>query len=142
GVTEFLPVSSTAHLYLASWLFGWKPQPLEFDIALHVGTLLAILMYFLPDWIQMVTHGSGLLWLLAIGSIPVGLAGLAAHRLAEGAWRRPHVMGTMLAAIGGVLWLADGSGREARGLGSVNLTDSIVVGLSQMLAVVPGASRS
>src|SRR5216684_6495758 len=85
GFTEFLPVSSTAHLYLTSWLLGWQTESLDFDISLHIGTLLAVLIYFLPDWIQIVGQGLGLnvghdeelknnrslLWLLALGSIPV-----------------------------------------------------------------------
>jgi undecaprenyl-diphosphatase len=156
GLTEFLPVSSTAHLYLSSWLLGWKPEALDFDIALHMGTLLAVLIYFLPDWIQIVGQGLGfrmghddqlkhnhmLLWLLAIGSIPVGIAGLVFNKQAEGAWRNPYVMGTMLVVIGILMWFAERQGRMVRDLGSFNLPDSIVVGLSQMLAIVPGTSRS
>ena len=85
GVTEFLPVSSTAHLYLTSWLLGWQAEALDFDIALHIGTLLAILLYFLRDWLQIVAQGFGarfgrneelthnrtMLWMLAIATIPV-----------------------------------------------------------------------
>src|SRR5579885_1257742 len=86
GVAEFLPISSTAHLYLASWLFGWKPQDLDFDISLHLGTLLALVLYFLPDWIRTAAgafsgaSGPPLFWLLALGSVPVGIAGLAFKR--------------------------------------------------------------
>lgn len=156
GLTEFLPISSTAHLYLSSWLLGWKPEALDFDISLHIGTLLAVLIYFLPDWIQIIGQGFGvpighdeqlkhnhmMLWLLAMGSIPVGIAGLALNKQAEGPWRNPYVMGTMLVAIGVVMWFAERGGRDIRDLGSLNLPDSIVVGLSQMLAIVPGTSRS
>src|SRR5689334_978778 len=119
GLTEFLPVSSTAHLYLSSWLLGWTPEALEFDISLHIGTLLALLIYFLPDWIQIIGQGFGLriahdeqlnynhmlLWLLVLGSVPVGIAGLAFNKQAEGPWRSPYVMGTMLVAIGVVMWM-------------------------------------
>ena len=142
GVTEFLPVSSTAHLYLWSWLLGWKPQKLEFDIALHVGTLLAILIYFSSEWIQSGPPGFGVLWLLGAGSIPVGIAGLVFQKQAEGSWRNPYVMGTMLVAIGAVMGLADGSTRDARGFDSLNLGDAIAAGLCQMVAIVPGTSRS
>jgi undecaprenyl-diphosphatase len=142
GLTEFLPVSSTAHLYLASWLLGWKPQPLEFDIALHVGTLLAILIYFFPEWSQIAQDVPSLFWLLAIGSIPVGIAGLMFNRQAEGSWRNPYVMGTMLAAVGAVMWIADRSGRGFRELASASFKDSVMIGLSQALAIVPGTSRS
>lgn len=156
GLTEFLPVSSTAHLYLSSWLLGWRPEALDFDISLHIGTLLAVLIYFLPDWIQLFAQAFGmrlgydeqlkqnhsLLWLLAVGSIPVGIAGLAFNKQAEGPWRNPYVMGTMLVVVGVVMWTAERAGRDIRDLGSLNLPDSIVIGISQMLAIVPGTSRS
>src|SRR5579871_4914387 len=156
GLTEFLPVSSTAHLYLSSWLLGWKPEALDFDISLHIGTLLAVLIYFLPEWIQIVCQGFGirighdeqlnynhrLLWLLAVGSIPVGIAGLAFNKQAQTAWRNPYVMSAMLVLVAIIMGLADRSARDIRGLGSVNTPDSILVGLSQMLAIVPGTSRS
>src|ERR1051325_3244207 len=114
GLTEFLPISSTAHLYLTSWLLGWQAEELSFDIALHIGTLLAVLIYFFRDWVQIVLQAFGvdygrnrelmqnrtLLWLLVIGTIPVGLAGLAFHKQAEGAWRNPFAMGTMLIVVG------------------------------------------
>ena len=101
GLTEFLPVSSTAHLALVPWLFGWKDPGLGFDIALHVGTLAAVLIYFFRDWIQILTQGFGmrtggdpdlsrnryLLWLLAVASIPVGIAGLIFKTQAETTWR-------------------------------------------------------
>src|SRR5690348_12998487 len=106
GLTEFLPVSSTAHLYLTSWLLGWQIEGLDFDIALHMGTLLAVLIYFARDWVQIVgqalgmnvsgdselKHNRSLLWLLIIGTIPVGVAGLAFNKQAEGAWRNPFVI--------------------------------------------------
>src|SRR4051794_14626981 len=98
GLTEFLPVSSTAHLYLTSWLLGWQVEGLTFDIALHVGTLLAVVVYFFQDWVQIIAQGLGIragsneqlkmnrtmLWLLAIGTVPVGIAGLVFHEQAEG----------------------------------------------------------
>ena len=156
GLTEFLPVSSTAHLYLSSWLLGWKTEALDFDISLHIGTLLAVLIYFLPDWIQIIAQGFGmsaghdeelnnnrmLLWLLAIGSIPVGVAGLLFNRQAESTWRNPYLMGAMLVAVGVLMWLAERAARNIRDLGSLNVPDSLAVGLSQALAVVPGTSRS
>src|SRR5574337_1646816 len=87
GLTEFLPISSTAHLKLVPWLLGWKDPGLSFDIALHAGTLAAVLIYFYKDWIQIIAQGLGLrfggdrelaknqwlLWLLAIATIPVGI---------------------------------------------------------------------
>ena len=156
GLTEFLPVSSTAHLYLTSWLLGWKTESLTFDIALHLGTLLAVLVYFFRDWVQIIAHGfglrygrdeelernTGLLWLLAIGTIPVGVAGLLFNKQAEGAWRNPWVIGSMLVIIGVLMGIAEQKGRKTRDMAGVNLVDASTIGIAQALAVVPGVSRS
>ncbi|HUP03330.1 MAG TPA: undecaprenyl-diphosphate phosphatase [Bryobacteraceae bacterium] len=156
GLTEFLPVSSTAHLYLTSWLLGWHTEALSFDIMLHIGTLLAVVLFFFRDWVQIVGQGLGLrighdedlkrnpmmLWFLALGTIPVGIAGALFNKQAEGAWRTPMVMGVMLVAIGALMWWAEKSSRKQRDLSTVNLPDSLGIGLSQALAVVPGCSRS
>jgi undecaprenyl-diphosphatase len=156
GLTEFLPVSSTAHLYLSSWLLGWQTESLTFDIMLHLGTLIAVVLYFLRDWLQIIGQAFGmrdsrsndlsqnraLLWLLVIGSIPVGLAGLLFNKQAETTWRNPVVMGVMLIVIGVVMWLAENAGQRRRDLGDVDIADSLAIGLSQALAVVPGCSRS
>jgi len=126
GITEFLPISSTAHLYLTSWLLGWPAEALDFDIALHIGTLLAILLYFLRDWLQILAQGLGMrfgrdeelkhnhmmLWLLAIATIPVGVFGYVFNKQAETTWRNPFVMGVMLVAVGVVMWLAERAGRR------------------------------
>ena len=156
GLTEFLPVSSTAHLYLTSWLLGWQTEGLDFDIMLHLGTLLSLLLYFFGDWVQIIGQGFGLrigrdnelrlnhmlLWLLAIGSVPIGIVGFLFNKQADTVWRTPYVMGTMLIVIGVLMWAADSVGRKARDLASVNLPDSVVIGMAQALAVVPGTSRS
>jgi undecaprenyl-diphosphatase len=156
GITEFLPVSSIAHLYLSSWLLGWRPEALNFDISLHIGTLASVLIYFLPDWIQIVGQGFGgnlgnddelklnrmLLWLLAIGSIPAGVAGLLLNKYAESTWRNPFVIGAMLVAVGILIWLAEREASHERSLASLNLPDALAVGIGQALAVVPGVSRS
>jgi undecaprenyl-diphosphatase len=156
GLTEFLPVSSTAHLFLTSKLLGWNTESLSFDIILHVGTLIAVLLYFFRDWLQIVgqafgvqighdeelKHNRGLLWLLVLGSIPVGIAGLALGKYAEGAWRNEFVIGGMMIAIGILMWIAEGAGRRVRDMGALNFVDSAVIGLFQALAVVPGTSRS
>jgi undecaprenyl-diphosphatase len=156
GFTEFLPISSTAHLYLASWLLGWKAEGLDFDIMLHLGTLLSVLLYFFQDWIQIIgqalgiqvghddqlKHNHMLLWLLAIASVPVGVAGLLFNKQAEGAWRNPFVIGVMLIAIGIVMWFAEEKARQQREMSSVGGPDAISIGLAQALAVIPGVSRS
>ena len=156
GLTEFLPVSSTAHLYLTQWLLGWPDYGLTFDIALHIGTLLAVLVYFAKDWVQIIAHGfgvrwgrdeelernSGLLWLLAIGSIPVGIAGLLFNKQAEGPWRNPMVIGAMMVGIGVLMAIGELAGRKTRDISGINLVDAGTIGIAQALAVVPGVSRS
>lgn len=156
GLTEFLPISSTAHLYLTSWLFGWQVEGLDFDIALHLGTLLAVLLYFGGDWVQIIAQGLGmrvrgdeelkhnqmLLWMLVIGTIPVGIAGLVFNEQAETTWRNPFVMGGMLIGVGVLMHLAEKTGRQQRDLSSIRMPDAVVIGVAQALAVVPGTSRS
>ena len=156
GLTEFLPISSTAHLYLTSWLFGWQLEGLDFDIALHIGTLFAVLLYFARDWVQIISQGFGvrikgddelqhnhmLLWLLVVGSIPIGVAGVLFNKQAETTWRNPFVIGGMLIAVGVLMYLAENAGRRQRDLSSINLPDALAIGAAQALAVVPGTSRS
>lgn len=160
GITEFLPISSSAHLALTPWLFGWADQGLAFDIALHVGTLFSVLIYFFRDWVRILANGFGaqlpaafaadesldrnprLLWYLVAATVPAGVAGLLLKDLAETAFRSPYVMGTMLIAVGLLMWIAERSARQQRGMANMNLTDCLVVGFAQALALVPGTSRS
>ena len=157
GLTEFLPVSSSAHLALIPWLLGWNDQGLSFDIALHVGTVAAVIVYFFRDWIQVVGQGFGLkigtdpalkrnpmlLWLLVLGSIPAGVAGLLVKDLAENVWRNnQYLIGSMLILVGLFMWWADRQGTRNKDLGSVSGTDSLIIGSAQALALVPGVSRS
>ena len=156
GLTEFLPISSTAHLYLTSWLLGWNAESLDFDIMLHLGTLAAVLIYFFGDWVQIIGQGFGidvgrdrelkhnrmLLWLLVIGTIPIGVFGALFNKMAETVWRTPVVMGIMLIAVGLVIWFAENAGRAVRDISSLSLADSLAIGAAQALAIVPGCSRS
>ncbi|MDZ4796750.1 MAG: undecaprenyl-diphosphatase UppP [Bryobacteraceae bacterium] len=157
ALTEFLPVSSSAHLALAPWLFGWPDQGLAFDIALHFGTLLAILIYFMRDWLQILGQAAGigyspdpelrlnrsLLWLIVLGTIPVGVAGLLLEKVIEEAVRTNHlIIGVMLVGVGLLMLYADRVTRADRGIGTVSLKDALIIGLAQALAVVPGTSRS
>src|ERR1700722_6752521 len=156
GITEFLPVSSSAHLEILPRVMGWVDPGLEFDIALHVGTLLAVLIYFFKDWVQIIGQGLGLsigtdeelkrnrmlFWLLAVGSIPIGIVGVKFNEQAEHEWRSPLLIGTMLVVIGIVMWIGERVGRHRRGLSGIGWVDSIIIGVAQALAVVPGTSRS
>src|SRR5262249_22507723 len=139
-----------------SWLLGWQTESLTFDIALHIGTLAAVVAYFFRDWIQIVAQGLGMnvgrdaelklnramLWLLVIGTIPVGIAGLLFNKQAESTWRNPFVIGGMLIGVGLVMWFADRTGKRQRDLATLSAGDAISIGLAQALAVVPGTSRS
>jgi undecaprenyl-diphosphatase len=155
GLTEFLPISSSAHLALAPWLLGWKDQGLTFDIALHLGTLIAVLVYFFRTWVQVVAQGIGLrygddaelkrnrrlLWFLVAGSVPVAVVGYKFKDQAE-TWRDPYVIGGMLIGVGLLMLLAEQFGRRVKDLAGVSFADAMWIGAAQALAVVPGTSRS
>ena len=156
GLTEFLPVSSTAHLALVPWLFGWQDPGLGFDIALHVGTLAAILIYFFRDWVQIIQQGFGmeangdpalkrnrmLLWLIAAATIPVGFFGYIFKAQAETTWRNPNVIAAMMIGVGIILWICDRAGSHQKDLGQLTTGDALTIGLAQALSIVPGTSRS
>jgi undecaprenyl-diphosphatase len=159
SLTEFLPISSTAHLALVPRLLGWNnPElnSLDFDIALHVGTLAALVVYFFRDWLQLAAQAVGLsygydpvlgrnrklFWLLAVATIPVAVLGYLFKEQAEGPWRNSLVIGTMLIVIGIVMYLAERASKLKKDIGQVSVADSLWIGLSQALAIVPGVSRS
>ncbi len=156
ALTEFLPISSSGHLAIAPDLFGWKDPGLVFDIALHAGTLVAIAIYFFKDWIQLIAAGFGIkigsdpelkknpmmLWMIGLSTIPLGLAGLAFSKQAEGPWRSPYVIGTMLIVVGFCMWYAERGTIGKKDMGTMSWLDGVTIGISQALAVVPGTSRS
>ncbi len=155
GLTEFLPISSTAHLTLFPWLLGWKDPGLTFDVALHVGTLVAVLLYFWRMWVEMISAAAGLagssnpageyrrlFWYLVIGTLPAGLAGYKFEHAAEETLRQPAVIGAALVLVALLMWAAERLSRRHETLSEVTLLDSIVVGISQGVAVIPGVSRS
>jgi undecaprenyl-diphosphatase len=156
GLTEFLPISSSAHLALAPWLFGWQDQGLTFDIALHFGTLAAVLIYFFRDWLQVTAQGfglgyrpdpqlrkqPGLLWMLALASLPIGVVGILFKEDAETTWRSPLLIGGMLIGVGVLMAIGEAVGTRRKDIGQIGLADSLVIGFAQALAVVPGTSRS
>jgi undecaprenyl-diphosphatase len=156
ALTEFLPISSTAHLVLIPWLFGWKDGGLTFDVALHAGTLVAVIIYFFRDWVQIIAQGLGLnigsdpdlkqnrnlLWLLAAGSIPIGIVGYLFDKQADTTWRQPYVIGVMLIVVGIVMWIAERGRIGSKSMSTIQMSDGIVVGLAQAVSVIPGTSRS
>ena len=141
GLTEFLPISSTAHLILIPWLFGWKDPGLAFDVALHAGTLAAVLIYFFRDWMQALgqalgfraegdpalTRNRALLWLMVAATIPVGVFGYLFQHQAESVWRTPNVIAATMIGVGLILWWADRVGRKQKDLGHLNFADAMTV---------------
>lgn len=156
GLTEFLPISSSGHLILVPWLLGWSDPGLTFDLALHLGTSLALLVYFWRDWAALtravlagVTDGQarrdprwGLAWLLALGCIPAGVVGLLFEDVIERNARQPVMIAALLIVFGIVLYAADRLSSRSRPLEKVGLGDAIVVGCAQAVALLPGVSRS
>jgi undecaprenyl-diphosphatase len=140
GLTEFLPVSSSAHLALAPWLLGWPDQGLTFDIALHAGTLLAVLVYFFRDWLRISKENPKLFVWIGLATIPVGVAGLLIHDYAEKNLRTPFVMGPALIVVAGLMALAEKVGRRDKA--EAGFLDAMLIGLAQALALIPGTSRS
>ena len=155
GLSEFLPISSSAHLALAPWLFGWDDPGLAFDVALHFGTLIAVLWYFRMEWIQLVKAAFGILRTgrietpekrrviyLIIATIPGAIGGYLLQSRAESAFRSPQIIGVALIVMGLVLWLVDKLVDQRRILGEMRWVDSLLIGLSQVIALIPGVSRS
>jgi undecaprenyl-diphosphatase len=156
GLTEFLPISSSAHLILVPWIFGWKPEGIAFDVALHVGTAVAVLAYFWKEWRLIVTEAiTGILtrdpfgnrqrrlaWYLAAGTLPAVIAGLAFEDTVERVLRSPLVTVVTLTVFGLILYDAERRSRQVRSIDDFTLADSVLVGLSQAVALVPGVSRS
>ncbi len=149
GLSEFLPISSSAHLILTPWFLGWPDPGLTFDVALHVGTLVAVVAYFWGDWLRLLraaprprTPDGRLLWLLVLGAIPGGIAGILLDSLAEQALRSPLLIAGTLALMGLALLAADRWGRRDRDLHDIGLADALWIGAAQAFAIVPGVSRS
>jgi undecaprenyl-diphosphatase len=156
GLTEFLPISSDAHLTVIPQMLKWTDPGLGFDVALHAGTLAAVLIYFFRDWVQVIANGLGfsyrgsqpdensrsLLWFLVIATIPAGLAGLMFEKYAEHALRSFYVIGAMEIIFGIIMLIADKVGDEKNGLDQMSWLDAIAIGISQAFAIIPGVSRS
>jgi undecaprenyl-diphosphatase len=156
ALTEFLPISSSGHLVVIPKLLGWDDGGLQFDIALHAGTLVAIVIYFFRDWIQIIGQGFGLnvgqdselkrnrmlLWLLAAATVPVGIVGLLFGKQAESTWRNPFLIATNLILFGVLMAIAEKRSKGDKLVGSVGWGDGLIIGLAQALSPVPGTSRS
>lgn len=155
GLAEFLPISSSAHLALAPWLFGWPEPGLGFDVALHVGTLVAVLVYFRREWLRLLAAAWDIartrrietvehrrVLFLVIATIPGALGGLALQNYAETVFRAPVLIASALIVMGIILWVVDLASPENRPLCTMRWYDSLLIGIAQVLALIPGVSRS
>jgi undecaprenyl-diphosphatase len=154
GLTEFLPISSSAHLILLPIITGWQDQGLAFDVAVHVGTLAAVIIYFrhtlvilFKDWLQSVIQrqlvgDSKLAWAVLFGTIPVGLAGLLLSDVIESSLRSPLVIAATTIIFGVLLGWADWRGKRQRNEHQLTWQDVVIVGVAQTVALIPGTSRS
>ncbi|MEO8391375.1 MAG: undecaprenyl-diphosphatase UppP [Chloroflexota bacterium] len=168
GLTEFIPISSSAHLIIVPWLLQWNDPALTslpFDVALHLGTLVAVLVFFAADWIRIIRAGiqsvverkigddpdRKLAWFLLIGSIPGGIAGVLLESKINDWFHTPNtpiqssamiVMAIIIALLGAALLLAEKRARHNRKLDELTLRDTLLIGCAQALAVFPGVSRS
>jgi len=165
GATEFIPISSSAHLIIVPWLFHWDDPGLAFDVALHLGTLVALLGFFASDWVRLIRAGIAsiverkigndldrrLAWLLVLGSIPGAIAGVLAESKIEELFHAPDAphnasamvaMGIIIALLGAALFVSERIARHVRALKQVSLVDALLIGCAQALAIFPGVSRS
>ena len=155
GLTEFLPISSSAHLSLAPVLFGWKDPGLAFDVALHFGTLIALLWYFRKQWVELLVAAKDLIitrsvdtppkkrvLFLILATIPGAIAGLLLEEKAETVFRAPALTASALIVMGIILWAVDRVSSQARHLDEMRWLDALLIGLAQVVALVPGVSRS
>lgn len=153
GLTEFLPISSSAHLILVPIISDWPDQGLAFDVAVHVGTLTAVVLYFRKEittmffaWIASLkgehSEDSKLAWAVLIGTIPVGLSGLLFKDFISGELRTPLVIAATTIIFGLLLGYAGWSGKRQRDEHSLSWKDIIIIGCAQAVALIPGTSRS
>lgn len=155
GLAEFLPISSSAHLALTPWIFGWDSPGLAFDVALHIGTLAAVLWFFRAQWAaltraawrivvtrRITTEEERRVLFLVIATIPGGIGGLLLAEYAETIFRTPALIATTLIIMGVILWAVDRFSPQDRPLSGMRWTHALLFGLAQVLALVPGVSRS
>ena len=156
GLGEFLPISSSAHLIVVPWLLGWAEHSLAFDVALHVGTLVAVLYAFIGDWLRLLGAGwrgllrgqpfsepdGKLLGLLALASVPGAVVGLLLEKWADTVLRSPLLIAVTMTIMGAGLLAADRLGGVERRMHGISLSHALLIGLSQAAAIIPGVSRS
>jgi len=150
GLGEFLPISSSAHLVLIPWLLRWTDPGLTFDVALHAGTLVAVVLYFWKDWWQLILKGftdvrsvkGRLFWYLVVATVPGAIVGFLLEKKAETLFRSPVLIAIMLIFMGIFLYWADRRSSKKIEINNITFGTSLFIGISQALAIIPGVSRS
>jgi undecaprenyl-diphosphatase len=156
GLTEFLPISSSAHLLIVPRLLGWRDPGAAFTAVIQLGTMLAVLLYFRRDiariavtWLRSLVHrdlrphlDARMGWYIGLGTLPISLVGLAFDHEIEGPARNLWINASSLIGMGLLLMIAEWAGRQKRAVGDLNLRDGLLIGGFQCLALVPGSSRS
>jgi undecaprenyl-diphosphatase len=150
GLGEFLPISSSAHLVLIPWLLRWTDPGLTFDVALHVGTLVAVVLYFWKDWWQLIIKGftdvrsvkGRLFWYLVVATVPGAIAGFLLEKKAETLFRSPLLIAIMLILMGIFLYWSDHRSSKKIEMNNITFRTNLLIGISQALAIIPGVSRS
>lgn len=153
GLTELLPISSSAHLFLIPWIFNWN-IPESFDVALHFGTLLAIGIFFFKDWIELIIGGYKMIvkkekstegkmfWYIVIATMPGGIIGFVLDKYAESILTKPLIIAIALIVMGVILYLVDKYAKKETEYKDMTFKQTFLIGLSQALAFIPGVSRS
>ncbi|WP_257325329.1 undecaprenyl-diphosphate phosphatase [Pseudoalteromonas rhizosphaerae] len=154
GLTEFLPISSSAHLILPSQILGWQDQGLAFDVAVHVGTLIAVIIYFRKEVVEILaawfksfgaqgaTDDSKLGWWIILGTIPAAVLGLIFKDLIELYLRSAWVIAITTILFGLLLWYADVKGKQTKTIYQLTWKSALMIGMAQAMAMIPGTSRS
>lgn len=160
GLTELLPISSSAHLNILPWMFGWINQPgfneafEGFDVALHFGTLLAIGIFFFKDWIKLIVGGFNqvvkkqkttegkMFWYIVLATIPGGIIGFILDKFVSDTLTKPIIIAIALIVMGIVLYIVDKKAKKVTEYEDMTLKQTFLIGLSQALAFIPGVSRS
>ena len=165
GLTEFIPISSSAHLIIVPWLFHWNSPSLAFDISLHLGTLISLLWFFITDWIHLLKAGISsiferkirndpyrkLAWQIVLGCIPGAIVGVLFESQIEELFHKPDVPVTMQAMLamagiiillGVLLFIAERGAKHRKNLYELSMKNAMLIGLAQALSIFPGVSRS
>jgi len=161
GLTEFLPISSSGHLLIVPWLFNWhflleNPDLNKtFDVALHFGTFISLVVYFWRDigrllraWVRTIAHrkidstDGKLAWLIIVSMVPAAIVGVAFEDVIVEVLGKPWMLALLMIAFGGVMWAADRYARHERELDKLGWKDAVLIGAAQALALSPGVSRS